>query len=117
MEWLTIIIVPISLVLSLWCLVLLFAYRSRQTGRKLALGLAMALFVGGLYFEGLMSPSPVKPDWTFVLGILITICGFAIVAGAPSGVTDWRCLTLNFARSCGCQADACSRARRTLRTS
>ena len=79
MEWLTIIIIAISLVLCLWCVVLLFAYGAGQTGRKLALGVAMALFVGGLYFEGLMSPSPVKPDWTFVLGILMTICGFAIV--------------------------------------
>jgi hypothetical protein len=80
MEWFTnIIIIPISLVLCLWCMVLLFAYGTSQTGRKLALGLAMALFVGGLYFEGLMSPDPLQHEWSFVLGILMTICGFAIV--------------------------------------
>ena len=39
----------------------------------------MALFVGGLYFEGLMSPDPLQHHWRFVLGILMTICGFAIV--------------------------------------
>jgi hypothetical protein len=80
MEWFTIIIIiAISLVLCLWCMVLLFAYGAGQTGRKLALGVAMALFVGGLYFEGLMSRGPLQHDWSFVLGILMTICGFAIV--------------------------------------
>ena len=79
MEWLTIIITPISLVLLLWCVVLLFVQRTGLTGRKLALGLAMALFVGGLYFEGLMSPDPLRHNWSFVLGMLMTICGFAIV--------------------------------------
>jgi len=79
MEWLTTIIIAISLVLSLWCVMLLLAYGTGQTGRKLALGLALALFVGGLYFEGLMSPDPLQHEWSFVLGIVMTICGFAIV--------------------------------------
>ena len=79
MEWLTIIIISMSLVLCLWCVVLLFAYGAGQTGRKVALGVAMALFVGGLYFEGLMSPDPLQHEWRFVLGIVMTICGFVIV--------------------------------------